>query len=224
VAKLVEELRSGRAGRRALLQAGGAAGALLAAGVPTYVLAAPSKADDNAAAAAGTNPFAGHDVTGHVTSRTAQSAQVDAASRVAGFRGKVNVTGFYTDGQQIFALGMAHGVLHDQAGATVHNVRAAVYAPVTLPQGSAAATAAAPAAPVGCQVLHLILGPLTLNLLGLVVTIPNAITIDVTAVPGAGLLGDLLCAIANLLNGTPITLAQLLQILFGLNNVLAQFA
>ncbi len=55
--------------------------------------------------------------------------------------------------------------------------------------------------PAGCQVLDLVLGPLNLNLLGLVVTL-NQVHLNITAVPGAGnLLGNLLCAVTNLLNG-----------------------
>ena len=46
------------------------------------------------------------------------------------------------------------------------------------------------------------LGPLNLNILGLVVSIPNPIVLNITAVPGAGnLLGNLLCSVANLPNG-----------------------
>jgi len=48
--------------------------------------------------------------------------------------------------------------------------------------------------------LHLELGPLDLDLLGLVVHL-DKVVLDITAQPGAGnLLGNLLCAIANLLN------------------------
>ena len=69
--------------------------------------------------------------------------------------------------------------------------------------------------PATCPILHLTLGPLNLDLLGLVVSIPNPIVVNVTAVPGPGnLLGNLLCAVTNLLNnngGLP-----------GLNNLLAQ--
>jgi hypothetical protein len=53
--------------------------------------------------------------------------------------------------------------------------------------------------PTGCTILHLVLGPLQLNLLGLVLTITEQVTVDLTAVPGGGLLGDLLCAIDQLL-------------------------
>jgi hypothetical protein len=52
----------------------------------------------------------------------------------------------------------------------------------------------------GCPILNLSLGPIDLNLLGLVVQ-TSPICLDITAIPGGGLLGDLLCGVANLLNG-----------------------
>ena len=52
-----------------------------------------------------------------------------------------------------------------------------------------------------CTILDLTLGPLDLNLLGLRIQL-NQVHLLITAVPGAGnLLGNLLCAVANLLNG-----------------------
>jgi hypothetical protein len=52
-----------------------------------------------------------------------------------------------------------------------------------------------------CDILHLDLGPLDLNLLGLQINL-SRIVLDITAQAGAGnLLGNLLCAVANLLNG-----------------------
>ncbi len=51
-----------------------------------------------------------------------------------------------------------------------------------------------------CEILNLDIGRINLDLLGLVVNI-EPISIDVTAVPGAGnLLGNLLCAVAGLLD------------------------
>lgn len=51
-----------------------------------------------------------------------------------------------------------------------------------------------------CQILSLTLGPLDVNLLGLMVHL-NQVVLTITAVPGAGnLLGNLLCDVANLLN------------------------
>jgi hypothetical protein len=55
-----------------------------------------------------------------------------------------------------------------------------------------------------CNILNLALGPLDLNLLGLRVELDNCsngpVTLDVTATPGSGLLGDLLCGLSNVLN------------------------
>jgi hypothetical protein len=52
-----------------------------------------------------------------------------------------------------------------------------------------------------CSVLTLDLGPLHLDLLGLVVDLAP-VNLDITAVPGAGnLLGNLVCAISHLLDG-----------------------
>jgi len=77
------------------------------------------------------------------------------------------------------------------------------------------------AATNGCSILTLNLGPLHLDLLGLVVDLAP-VNLDVTAVPGAGnLLGNLLCSVAGLLdnpghgvlNGV---IAQLNRLLTGL--------
>jgi hypothetical protein len=52
-----------------------------------------------------------------------------------------------------------------------------------------------------CRILNLVLGPLHLNLLGLVVNL-NRVHLTITAVRGPGnLLGNLLCAVAHLLDG-----------------------
>lgn len=85
---------------------------------------------------------------------------------------------------------------------------------------SAAAPAAAAAA-ASCSILHLVLGPINLNVLGLQVT-TNQIVLDISAIPGAGnLLGNLLCDVAGLLNTNPtqglVTLLnQIVTILQGL--------
>lgn len=67
-----------------------------------------------------------------------------------------------------------------------------------------------------CQILDLTLGPLHLDLLGLVVDL-SQVDLDITAVPGAGnLLGNLLCAVAGLLDQNQTNaVAQLLNQLLG---------
>ena len=73
-----------------------------------------------------------------------------------------------------------------------------------------------------CDVLNLVLGPLDLNLLGLEVHL-NQVVLDIVATSGAGnLLGNLLCAVAGLLDGGALLgqiaglLNQILAILNGL--------
>jgi hypothetical protein len=67
-----------------------------------------------------------------------------------------------------------------------------------------------------CPILHLELGPLDLNLLGLVIHL-DRIVLDIAAEPGPGnLLGNLLCAIAGLLD----PLGPLGQLAALLNNLL----
>ncbi len=52
-----------------------------------------------------------------------------------------------------------------------------------------------------CDILNLVLGPLDLNLLGLEVHL-DTVVLDIVAEPGPGnLLGNLLCAVAGLLDG-----------------------
>src|SRR5690242_13675296 len=72
-----------------------------------------------------------------------------------------------------------------------------------------------------CQILSLTLGPLQLNLLGLVIDL-NQVVLTIAAVPGAGnLLGNLLCAVANLLNGGGPISALLNSLVGLLNQILA---
>ena len=73
-----------------------------------------------------------------------------------------------------------------------------------------------------CDILQLRLGPLNLDLLGLNVDL-NRVVLNITAEQGPGnLLGNLLCAIAGLLDGTPPfgsigdVLANLLNAIFEL--------
>jgi len=84
---------------------------------------------------------------------------------------------------------------------------------VTLPVDLAASAGS-------CQILDLVLGPLDLDLLGLQVHL-DTVHLNITAQSGPGnLLGNLLCAVAGLLNG-PIGLnAILTQITALLNQLL----
>ncbi len=110
------------------------------------------------------------------------------------FKGTFTPSSFRVVNGVLQATGVLKGTLTDANGNSLGTVSKTVTDSVN--------TSAAANAPVGCQVLNLVLGPLNLNLLGLVVTL-NQVHLNITAVPGAGnLLGNLLCAVVNLLNGT----------------------
>lgn len=106
--------------------------------------------------------------------------------------GVVTIKNFAASGNQLVANGVVNGTLTSATGTVTQVVNQAV----TLPVSSATAS---------CGILNLVLGPLDLNLLGLTVHL-NQVVLNITAVPGAGnLLGNLLCAVANLLNGTSLS-------------------
>jgi len=84
------------------------------------------------------------------------------------------------------AVGTVSGTMTDSTGATQTVTNQAVTVPL-----QATGT---------CDILHLTLGPLDLNLLGLVVHL-DQVVLDITAEQGPGnLLGNLLCAVAGLLD------------------------
>src|SRR6185503_13630917 len=109
----------------------------------------------------------------------------------------------------IVAVGTLTGTLTNSVGA----VLGSIVNTITMILDSAATQAS-------CQILHLVLGPLDLNLLGLMVHL-NQVVLDITAQPGPGnLLGNLLCAVANLLNGGNLS-ASLTQLISLLNQILS---
>ena len=121
-----------------------------------------------------------------------------AGSGTAGtFTGTFQLQRFATNSAgQLVASGFLSGVVTNAAGATTSVART-----ITLPATVTQAT---------CDILHLDLGPLDLNILGLQIDL-SRIVLDITAQSGAGnLLGNLLCAVANLLN-SPGPLADLLN-------------
>ena len=103
-----------------------------------------------------------------------------------------------------------------------HVTRGNVMMPAGLTDSSGNAQTSA-----DCTVLHLVLGPINLNLLGLKVTLGGGaqmnqpIVLDITAQQGGGLLGDLLCGLTNALSPQLGTLTtQLQQLASTLNSIL----
>ena len=123
---------------------------------------------------------------------------------------------FLKDGA-MYVQGHVYARIHRADGTSFVRDKTGVQLPAnfSVPGANAAAAPLAAAVPTSCPVLHLELGPLDLNLLGLVVHL-DKVVLDITAVPGAGnLLGNLLCAVAGLLDGTPLAglLGQLSNLL-----------
>ena len=164
--------------------------ATLATAVGLTANAAPIVTKSSAAAAA---PAASR---GTITSTVAGTFADGAGT----FAGTFTPTKFSVVNGVLEATGLLKGTLTDANGTSLGAVSQTATIPVDTSAAAPNAAAAAPAA-IGCNVLNLTLGPLNLNLLGLVVTL-NQVHLTITAVPGAGnLLGNLLCAVANLLNG-----------------------
>jgi len=129
----------------------------------------------------------------------------DASGGTGSFVGTFTPTSFAESNSDLMATGVLTGTMTDSAGSTVGTVTQTVDAPTTF----ALAT---------CRILDLVLGPLHLDLLGLTVDL-NQVHLVINAVSGAGnLLGNLLCAIAGLLDGNPTAgaLAALLNSLLAL--------
>ncbi len=127
--------------------------------------------------------------------------------------GTFTIDHFASQNGQLVAVGTLAATVAEATGPRTGIVQLAV--PVT-DISSGAAESGAVIQQVACGILHLELGPLDLDLLGLVVHL-DQVVLDISAEPGAGnLLGNQLCAIAGLLDGgSPLTqiLNQLVTLL-----------
>ena len=123
------------------------------------------------------------------------------------FSGVFKIANFAVQNGQIVAQGTLTGTLTNATSGATQSVTQAISAPLV-------------GASASCQILSLTLGPLDLNLLGLQVHL-NQVVLNITAQPGPGnLLGNLLCAVANLLNGGGGLSTLLTQLTNLLNQIL----
>jgi hypothetical protein len=129
----------------------------------------------------------------------------DALGGVGTFTGSLNLQRFTVVDGVLTAVGTLTGTLTDSLGTVIGTVTRSIALPVS--DISAA-----------CEILHLELGPLDLTLLGLVVHL-DQIVLDITAQPGGGLLGDLLCSLADLLGGNA-TLNSIARLLTNILRIL----
>jgi hypothetical protein len=133
---------------------------------------------------------------------------------------------FINDRGEVKAVGIVTGTFTD--GTQTVSIARNVTLPVSFGQSPAPAVDElndafesgpsdgrnAAAAQLVCPILHLDLGPLDLDILGLRVEL-SRIILDITAEAAGGLLGSLLCAVANLLNGPAGPLVAVLNQILG---------
>jgi hypothetical protein len=134
------------------------------------------------------------------------------------FEGTFTLSKFVNANGKVMAVGTITGIAKDSTGAVLASGLQLVELPFST-SGATPVTAAAAAPGIVpqavCPILNLVLGPLHLDLLGLVVDL-NQVVLNITAVSGAGnLLGNLLCAVAGLLD-QPGPLANLLNQIIGI--------
>lgn len=146
-----------------------------------------------------------------VTTLAAQTGSITSlvsgliANGGGSFTGKLTITGFSVINGVLNATGTLSGTLTDALGNVINTV---TNIPVSIPLAGVSGT---------CQILSLTLGPLDLNLLGLMVHL-NQVVLNITAQSGPGnLLGNLLCAVSHLLdsNGALTALSTLLNQILG---------
>ena len=130
-------------------------------------------------------------------------------------RGTFRPQRFFAKSGEVFAEGTLRAVVRKGNGALVGQQTREIVIPVR--------NASTPAEARGgrtCDILNLVLGPLDLNLLGLEVHL-NRVVLDIVARRGAGnLLGNLLCAVAGLLDGTDLNALERLRLANTLNRIL----
>lgn len=136
---------------------------------------------------------------------TVTGTLADGTGAVAG---TFDVQRFVVQDGTLQAVGTFTGTVTDAAGTATSGTQQLTL-PVDLAQSQGS-----------CEVLDLVLGPLDLNLLGLEVHL-DQVHLNITAQQGPGnLLGNLLCAVAGLLDGPTGINAILQQIANLLNQLL----
>jgi hypothetical protein len=138
------------------------------------------------------------------------------------FNGTFDIKKFEVQNNKLVAIGALSGTVTKTDGTQLPG--SVSLKSVTIPVISGGSQAASASRELGvsqtCDILHLVLGPLDLNLLGLVVHL-DQIVLDIDAEGGQGnLLGNLLCAIVGLFDGGgPLNIiADLLNSLLDLLN------
>ena len=161
----------------------------------------------------------------HAAERAALLTDVPITGKLADggtFTGTFTATKITVDEvtRQLTLTGVVNGTAMKLGDEVVDVVDQTFSAPVSINRpGSGALGLVQPTAQASCGILNLVLGPLHLDLLGLVVDL-NQVILNVFALTGAGnLLGNLLCALTGLLD-IPGAIAAITHILDMVNGIL----
>jgi hypothetical protein len=162
-------------------------------------------------------------ISGTVTGKSKGRERDNERDNAKGtFSGTLSIERFAVRGDGVVAIGMVAGRVFDRSGAPIGS---AVIGQMELPVSVGAGPSALTAAPVSsaavqpqattCGVLHLDVGAVNLNLLGLQVA-TQPVTIDLSAVSGGtDVLGHLICTALSTLNNV-VGLVDVLNNLLGL--------
>ena len=191
----------------------------LSTGVLALVMAIGLASVGAGAASAAADTTSSKTVVGKSDQGRMKSTVVGKTSEGDKVTGAFTPTRFVERDGVLWAKGFLQGKIHHDNG-TVTKFSGIKKMPVKKINGQSATDARTSGRAAACDVLNLVLGPLDLNVLGLEVHLQRVV-LDVVAVAGAGqLLGNLLCAVAGLLDGGPLAglLGQLSTLL---NQILA---
>src|SRR5438093_6903740 len=147
---------------------------------------------------------------------TPKAVQVPVTGTFAGggqFSGTITVNRFEQRGNDIVAIGFVSGVLSRGSRSLGSGLAGEVTWPVTIKSSATHAMSSVAPAQTSCPVLSIALGPVDTNLLGFQVSL-GAVTLDIGGESGTPL-GDLVCAISDLL-GNVAAVVNLLNSLLGL--------
>jgi hypothetical protein len=121
----------------------------------------------------------------------ATTIPINVTTPIASFVGNLDINQFAVQNGQVVALGTLTGTLTNLITGVTQTVTQDVVLPLLSATGS-------------CTILHLELGPLDVNLLGVMIHL-DKVVLDISAQAGPGnLLGNLLCGVANALNGNAV--------------------
>ena len=167
---------------------------VMALGLASVGIGAASAASDTTSNRSVVGKSDAGKITSKVVGRTSEGDRVT---------GSFTPTRFVERDGALWAKGFLEGKIKHDDGTTTRFSGIKKF-PVKKINGQSATDARTASRAAACDILNLVLGPLDLNILGLEIHLQRVV-LDIVAVPGAGqLLGNLLCAVAGLLDGGPL--------------------